>query len=289
MPSGDKLVAAPAAHIALVQSEAERLAQYLSTLSPAAWRQPSACQGWEVGDVVAHLTDGAQFYIRTISRGVQGDTSPSLELAQSGTMRAEVIAQHAIASRERLGDALLPTFRTQYAQLCSLLRQLHPEDWQKLCYYTSEPRQRPAQEFLALSVQELAIHGWDIRSSFEPDFHLAAESVAVLVQHTPRRLARPQRAVFPLPVKLSAPVRYRWMLHGAVTNTYDIVVEHSRCRMQPADTSAAQVTFHSAAETFILLQYQRLTLVAATAMGNLVSEGDRELLAAFDRWLQGKR
>jgi uncharacterized protein (TIGR03083 family) len=54
-------VEAREAHITLIQSEAERLAQYLSTLSPAAWRQPSACQGWEVRDVVAHLAEGAQF------------------------------------------------------------------------------------------------------------------------------------------------------------------------------------------------------------------------------------
>ena len=33
-----------AARVALIQAEAERLAQYLATLSPDAWRQPSACQ-----------------------------------------------------------------------------------------------------------------------------------------------------------------------------------------------------------------------------------------------------
>jgi uncharacterized protein (TIGR03083 family) len=276
------------ARITLVQSEAERLAQYLSTLSPAAWRLPSACQGWEIGDVVAHLIEVAQFYIRTISGGVQGDISPPPELAQSGTTRAEFIAQHAIATREQLGNTLLPTFRAQYEQLYDLLAQLGPGDWQKLCYYTSEPRQRPVQEFLALSVQELAIHGWDIRSRIEPDFHLSAESVAVLVQHAPRRLARPQRAVFSLPAGLSIPVRYRWELRGAVIDAYDIVVEHGRCRMEPADASAPQVTFGAAAETFILLLYQRLAMAAATATGDLLVDGDGELSAAFDRWLQGK-
>jgi uncharacterized protein (TIGR03083 family) len=146
-------MAALAAHITLVQSEAERLAQYLSTLPSAAWRQPSACQEWEVGDVVAHLVEVAQFYRRTIAGGVHGDVSPPPELAQSGTTRAEFIAQHAMVTRERLGDTLLPTFRTQYEQLHRLLAQLGPGDWQKLCYYTSEPRRRPVQEFLALSVQ----------------------------------------------------------------------------------------------------------------------------------------
>ena len=275
-------------HITLIQSEAERLAQYLSTLLPAAWRQPSACQGWEVRDVVAHLVDVVQFYIRTISGGVQGDMSPPPELARSGTTRAEFVAQHAIATREQLGNALLPTFRAQYEQLYDLLAQLGPRDWQKLCYYTSEPRRRPVQEFLALSVQELALHGWDIRSRLEPAFHLSPESVTVLVQHMPRRLGRPQRAVFLLPAGLSTPVRYRWELRGAVIDAYDIVVEHGRCRMEPADASAPQVTFGAAAETFILLLYQRLAMAAATATGDLLVDGDGQLSAAFDRWLQGK-
>jgi hypothetical protein len=169
-----------------------------------------------------------------------------------------------------------------------LLAQLSAGDWEKLCYYSSEPRSRPVREFLALSVQELAIHGWDIRSRLEPAFHLSPASVAVLVQHTPRRLGRPHRAVFPLPPEFPDPVRFRWELRGAVVDIHDIVVEHGRCCMEPADAAAtAQVTFRGAAETFVLLLYQRLPLTVATATGSLVVEGDRELTAAFDRWLQG--
>ena len=70
-----------AARVALIQAEAEWLAQYLATLPPDAWRQPSACPGWEVRDVVAHLVQVAQFYVRTITRGVQGDMARPPELA----------------------------------------------------------------------------------------------------------------------------------------------------------------------------------------------------------------
>ena len=49
--------------IRLVHAESERLTHYLGTLSPDAWHHPSACAGWEVGDVVAHLTRGAEAYI----------------------------------------------------------------------------------------------------------------------------------------------------------------------------------------------------------------------------------
>jgi uncharacterized protein (TIGR03083 family) len=283
----DEPMEALAAHVTLIQAEAERLAQYLATLSPDAWRQPSACQGWEVRDVVAHLIQGAQFYVHTISRGVQGDLARPSELASPVIARAALIAQSAIVCREQLGEALLPTFRTRYVELSALLAQLSGGDWEKLCYYTSEPRSRPVREFLALSVQELAIHGWDIRSRLEPAFHLSPESVAVLGQHTPRRLGRPHRAVFPLPPEFPGPVRFRWELRGAVVDTHDIVVEHGRCRMDPATASAAQVTFRAAAETFVLLLYQRLPLTAATATGSLGVEGDGKLITAFDRWLQG--
>jgi hypothetical protein len=144
------------------------------------------------------------------------------------------------------------------------------------------------REFLALSVQELAIHGWDIRSRLEPAFHLSSESVTVLVQHTPRRLGRPHRSVFPLPPQLPGPVRFRWELRGAVLDIYDIVVAHGHCRMEPAADSTVQVTFRAEAETFVLMLYQRLPLTVATATARLVMEGDEELTTAFNRWLQGE-
>jgi uncharacterized protein (TIGR03083 family) len=284
----DEPMEALAAHVALMQAEAERLAQYLAALLPDAWRQPSACQGWEVRDVVAHLVEVAQFYVRTITRGVQGDMSRPPELVPLTVAPAAFIAQSAIACRERLGEALLSTFCTRYAELSALLAQLSGGDWEKLCYHASEPRRRPVREFLALSVQELAIHGWDIRSRLAPTFHLSSESVMVLVQHTPRRLGRPHRSVFPLPPKFPGPVRLRWALRGAVLDIYDIVVEHGHCRMEPAADSTAQVTFRAEAETFVLMLYQRLPLPMAMATGSLVVEGDGELTTAFERWLQGE-
>lgn len=275
------------AHVTLIQTEAERLVQYLSTLPPEAWCRPSACAEWEVRDVIAHLIEVARFYQRVIARGVQGEMGPPPDFTPPNTTPAAFIARSAIASRERLGERLLLTFRAEYTQLAALLTQLGAEDWEQLCYYASAPHSRPVREFLALSVQELALHGWDMRSRLEPAYHLSPESIAVLMQHMPRRLERPRRAVFPLPPERSAPVRLRWELCGAVVGAHDMVVEHGRCRMEPADAATAQVTFRAEAETFVLVLYQRLPLTVATATGALVVEGDGELIAAFNRWLQG--
>ena len=44
--------------ITLVRTGAEHLQDYLDTLSPTAWHHPSACAGWEVGDVVLRVAPG---------------------------------------------------------------------------------------------------------------------------------------------------------------------------------------------------------------------------------------
>ena len=62
--------------IQLGQAAAEQLTQYLHTLSADAWHHPSACAGWEVCDVVAHLALGATFYASTVASG-EYDVQPA--------------------------------------------------------------------------------------------------------------------------------------------------------------------------------------------------------------------
>ena len=61
--------------ISLVKSESERLKVYLAGLPSGAWSQASACDLWQVRDVVGHLSWAAEGFAESISRGVQGDAS----------------------------------------------------------------------------------------------------------------------------------------------------------------------------------------------------------------------
>ena len=63
--------------VKVLQTESERLQQYLTVLPADAWTQPSACALWDIRDVVAHLSGIAQGYTDRITRGLRGDTSPS--------------------------------------------------------------------------------------------------------------------------------------------------------------------------------------------------------------------
>ncbi len=93
----------------VVQAEGDRLAQYLAALPSDAWTRPSACDRWEVRDVVAHLAGGADFYHDSVTRGLAGRL-----LAQSAgrpepgkgdpVQSNDGIARGSIALRESLGD-----------------------------------------------------------------------------------------------------------------------------------------------------------------------------------------
>ena len=53
----------PEQRVVVLRAEVEAFKTYLSSLPAEAWNQPSACGGWTVADVVAHL-NGQDFASR---------------------------------------------------------------------------------------------------------------------------------------------------------------------------------------------------------------------------------
>ncbi len=279
----------PAQLIKVLQREAERLMQDLATLAPDAWRRPSACDLWEVRDVVGHLTGMAERFRGTVSRAVRGDVSPPAGSPPVGTStqagRRAFVARQALACRESLGAQVFPTFRAQMDQFMALLAQLGPQDWEKPAY--SALRLVPLWTYPSLTLREIALHAWDIRSRFDPAARLSVESLPALMQGIALQLGPPWDAAFGQDAGLSQPVRSRWDVTGVVPDRYDIVGENGTCRREPASATVVHVIFRGDTETCVLLLYGRLSLESACASGRLRMEGAPALIAAFERWLRG--
>lgn len=277
----------PEERVKIAIAESEQLKQYLSSIPPEAWNKPSACNRWEVRDVVAHLAWVAESYAERIYQSLQGDSSPPGGQPAPGSGNAasfaEGNAQRAISRRERLGDQVFSDFNQTKDQLNQLLATLGPQDWDKPHYYASlgiaPMRFRPD-----LWISELAMHGWDIRSRLEPDAHLSDDSLPVLMDVAPGQLTR---FIFSPRPRLPAPIRYRFELTGAGASDSDIVVEGDKASMEPAGTGKADVIFHCDTETFILIAFGRLTTDAAIAADRLTIQGDNRLSLEFQRWFPG--
>ncbi len=277
----------PEARVKIAIAESQRLEEYLSSLCTEAWSKPSACDRWEVRDVVAHLVGVAQGYAERTYQSLQGDPSPPVGLSAPESVNAaafaEGSAQRVISRRERLGDQVLSEFSKTKDQLNELLATLGPQDWDRRSYYFSigiaPMRFRPN-----VWTSELAIHGWDIGSRLEPEAHLSEESLPVLMDVVREQLTK---WIFSPGPRLPAPIRYRFELTGAGASNRDILVEGDKASLEPAGTGKADVTLHCDTETFILIAFGRLSTDTAISADKLTTEGDNRLASEFQRWFPG--
>ena len=271
--------------VALVRAEAERLQDYLATLSPTAWHHPSACAEWQVGDVVAHLARGAEAYIEWITRGLRGNTAPPARAVtadpDNATTSTARRAQRAIAIRRSLGDQLLPTFQARTVEFHDFLVSLNADAWERRCYHPTGLQ--PVRRFVDLYITELSMHGWDIQSQLESVAHLSTESLPVFLDFMPDLI----RAIFHPGPRLPAPLRYRFGLTDRVPHVYDIVIAGDQAWLAPAGADPAHSTCQCDTETFVLLTFGRLPLPAALAQGRMRMQSTEESMSAFAQCFRG--
>src|SRR5712691_4168784 len=270
--------------IALISAEASQLQDFLAGLRPEEWSRSSACAGWTVGDVVAHLTQGARTWSEAITRARAGDFNPppGQPPLRPGERGSAATAQRAIDFRQEMGkDALLHAFVDGYQQLHQVLVGLQAEDWDKPCFHRRGVLS--TRDYVCLRLQELVVHGWDIHSAFDAAATVSERPLPVLVGLAQRWLSNTFR---PTP-SLSAPVRYRFDVSGPAPVRQDILVSQDRFQIGPVPDRGADVTFCCHPGDYILLVYGRLPLDRAVDTVRLEIAGHREQALLFNTLFQG--
>ena len=274
----------------LYKSESEAFQEYLKALPSESWGRQSACDEWLVGDVVAHLVGNSEFYAGTVTRGLQGESSPPEGRPDAGTghpsISAAALAKSSIEAKERLGDKLLETYLEKDNILINLLTGLSSEDQVKPCYHPGSIV--PAGNFVDLRFKEIVLHQWDIRSVIEEKSGLSAASLGSMVILIQESFASGSlRWAFWSGPPLGGPVRYRFEVKSPVALTADIVVEGDKFHYEEAPQGTADVTFRCHTHIFALLMYGRMPAAEAMAAGHLAVDGDRALAEKFSQWFKG--
>ena len=274
----------------LYKSESEAFQEYLKALPSEFWGRQSACDEWLVGDVVAHLVGNSEFYASTVTRGLQGESSPPEGRPDAGTghpsISAAALAKSSIEAKERLGDKLLETYLEKDNILINLLTGLSSEDQVKPCYHPGSIV--PAGNFVDLRFKEIVLHQWDIRSVIEEKSGLSAASLGSMVILIQESFASGSlRWAFWSGPPLDGPVRYRFEVKSPVAVTADIVVEGDKFHYEKAPQGTADVTFRCHTHIFALLMYGRMPAAEAMAAGHLSVDGDRALAEKFSQWFKG--
>jgi uncharacterized protein (TIGR03083 family) len=273
----------PEQRVSILQSEMQQLEAFLDTLAHEDWQRSSRCDQWTVADVVAHLTGMDQDCTARIVRALHGDVSPPPQAPPIAGQAAAAIAHHAIAVRQQLGDDLLPTFSAAQSALHKTLTTIGPADWDKPCYY---PQGSNSIGWLVDAlISELIIHGWDIRSVFDPHTRLSPACLSMMVERNAHR--RRWRKVPSDATEAAQARRYRFAVTDVPGYRTDVVLTDAQSYMEAVDNTPADVTFRCDGETFVLLMYGRIRAQEAVSQGRMTFEGDPALVAAFSQRFRG--
>ncbi len=265
--------------IDLVRGLAQRMHKFLAELSTEDWARPSACDAWQVRDVLGHLIGGAERQMESLRRGLGGDAGPPEGFV---ALDAEGIsannARQYVALRESLGDGLLSVFEQKYQELGQALNSVGADDWDKPCWHMRRPTMT-AGDYVDLRIQEMTIHDWDMRSAFDPDCRLDAVSVERLLEIAPMWLGMTFR---PGPAAENTTV-FRFELEGHQNRNHDVNVTGSQFHVGPASATPADATLRCDADTYLLYIYGRID----SSSPRLKVQAEPALMEQFEVWFKG--
>ena len=282
----ETLMKIPTERVETLRQEVTDFKARVANLAPHDWDRPSACVGWSVADVVAHLV--GQAFPLTVSRGLQGDYTPPPGAPEVAVHNeddfARNIFQRAFNTRAEIGNRLLEELAERLDESVSVFESVGNEQWDNMCYWPPGPE--TVRVMLDMRISELSMHAWDVCSRFDSDYRLSDGAVRVLMDTVPRAV---RRAFRPDP-SLSAPVVFRFAIDAPVVALYDLVFTPEGAALQQAQepgTTQPDVAFRCDGETYVMVMYGRTAPDAAIADGRLLWEGDDVLALGFGRRFLG--
>ncbi len=125
-------------------------------------------------------------------------------------------------------------FTTWHDSLRQLLEGLTDEDWDKPCFHRRGAL--PVKGYLGIQVQELVLHGWDIRWGLDSAVELSDGCLPAMVGLVPRWI----RNAYAPGLDLPTPVRYRFDVSSPVAVHEDLLVtgdsyQIGQSNQEPAD------------------------------------------------------
>jgi uncharacterized protein (TIGR03083 family) len=145
---------------------------------PERWQAPTACEHWEVRDVIGHLVDTTEGYL------------PAFDIARSGgsgsephglVPMAEIVDEGARALRKVPRAEMIGRLEDDAKQMMTIFDGLTEEDWSGLVVPHAFMPPLPSMFYPAFQLVDYAVHGWDIREGIGEPHGLDGDSSDLLV------------------------------------------------------------------------------------------------------------
>jgi uncharacterized protein (TIGR03083 family) len=144
---------------------------------PGRWEGPTACENWQVRDVIGHLVDTTEGYL------------PAFDIARNGGTAQEPLglrgmARHvddgAKAFRKVPRDEMVARLRQDSGRMMGEFESLSEADWSGLLVPHPFMGPLPAMFYPVFQLVDYAVHAWDIREGLGRPHGLAGDSADIL-------------------------------------------------------------------------------------------------------------
>jgi uncharacterized protein (TIGR03083 family) len=147
------------------------------TSDPARWEAPTACEEWQVRDVVGHLVDTTEGYLPAFEAARTGGTRPD---PHGLATMAKLVDQGAKALRSVPRDELLDRLRDDSTQMMEQLEALTDDEWSGFLVPHPFMGPLPAMFYAIFQLVDYAVHGWDIRDGMGRPHALEGDAADLL-------------------------------------------------------------------------------------------------------------
>lgn len=127
---------------------------------PKNWDASTACAGWAVKDVIAHIVDTTEAYFRSFEIARHGEAAPD---AFGLAAMAERVDQMASSLHDVPQPELMARIKDDLAKMMDILESLTDDEWTGLIVPHTYMGPLPAFFYAAGQLMDYGVHTWDIR------------------------------------------------------------------------------------------------------------------------------
>jgi uncharacterized protein (TIGR03083 family) len=227
---------------------------------------PSGASEWTVAQVLSHLGSGSEIALASYRTALEGAPDPGPEFNQAVWDRWNAMSPEDQASG----------FLDSDAKLVEILEALTPERRENLQIKLSFlPLPLDLSTIAGMRLNEVALHGWDVRVANDPSATLSDETAQVLVQQFSSSMS----------FLLGFIGKAEALPHAAIVDAqgFGLVIDDAVSLMPTAENATA--TFDGPLETLVRLLGGRLkdssTPESVTVVGNVSLDDLRRVFPGF--------
>ena len=231
----------------VVRDEAERM--FAMAEKPGAWEAPTACEDWQVRDIIGHIVDTTEGYFKAFETARAGGTADARGLP----VMHELAGAGGKAFRDHSQAEMMGRVRNDLDKMMGILEPLTEEEWGGLLVPHVYMGPVPAFVYAGGQLMDYGVHSWDIREGIGRAHALSADAADLLAPF--------MFIIWQSTVRASAdlsPFTVGITVSGRNAGTFRVSVSQEGMAYEPGDVSDLPTVIDFDAGSLVLTAFGRI-------------------------------